>query len=404
MGQDKFIRLKEIMLYSFGVLFFIDESIARHILSFMAFLLVVDIFYYKNKLDCGNKKLKYCILVFIVAGLLWNYMADFNYRAARAFLKINRDFFLVFYIYMLYKQKKESCKFYFISLFVGFLAFMIKTFIYIYKSGIENIGRYRLNSYLGDISNTALLCSILTCFFFGLLLSEKTRKKEKIIYAIFMSITFIFMLLTLTRAAFLATLAGMVIIVLVNKNIKVIVTSFILLLLLSYGTIKNPHFSRIKENIFNTKVEKNNGSNGIRVLLWKNAIWRIKQHPIMGSGTKQDDKLFYEYVNNMPEGNPTEKSFKESLKNNFNDAHNMYLNGFADNGLFYIYSLSLLLVIMPYILLKNKDYKYRLPLLGALATVAIYGLVWSVWRVGWSCLAVWVLFSLVCYSYEEVTE
>ena len=188
-----------------------------------------------------------------------------------------------------------------------------------------------------------------------------------------------------------------------NKNLKLIIASFVLGCLLLFGFMQTPQARRFKTNTFNVKVSTNNMSNGLRVEMWKNAIWRFKQHPIMGSGTKQDKKLFDEYVHKNYNNSEVEKIYKNELLNKFDDAHCMYLNVLTDNGLFFLVQLIFIFIALPYILIINKNYKYRLPLVGGLSAYYIFGVVWPIWRHGWDPMLLWTLAALTCcsYIYEE---
>lgn len=57
-NKEKYMQLKEIILYLFGISFFINFDIAKIILQVMAVFLLVDIFYFKEKLECGSERVK----------------------------------------------------------------------------------------------------------------------------------------------------------------------------------------------------------------------------------------------------------------------------------------------------------------------------------------------------------
>ena len=116
----------------------------------------------------------------------------------------------------------------------------------------------------------------------------------------------------------------------------------------------------------------------------------------MGSGTKQDYELFNKYVEKMPETTKTEKIYKEVFKNGFDDAHCMYLNALTDNGLFFLVQLVFIFIALPYTLIINKNYKYRLSLVGGLSAYYIFGVAWPIWRHGWDPMLLWLLAALVC--------
>ena len=77
----------------------------------------------------------------------------------------------------------------------------------------------------------------------------------------------------------------------------------------------------------------------------------------------------------------------------------MYLNALTDNGLFFLVQLIFIFAVLPYILIVNKNYKYRLPLVGGLSAYYIFGVVWPIWRHGWDPMLLWLLVALTCCSY-----
>lgn len=396
LDYNKFFKVKEIILYIFAVFFFWNFDIIKNITMIMILMTIIDIFIYRKKIECIDSKTKYIILSFIIIGIGWNYFADFNYKAARAFFKINRFFILVFYIAMLYDQKKEVLRNFMCCLLFSYIGFLLKTTIYIYDDKFVFTSYNRLNTFLGSILETALMTTLVSCFLIGDLFYKITLKR-KIFELLLIFLSLGAMLLTSTRAAFLSVLAsifvmGMVGIIYMKKQKILLFLGGIIFIIIMLG-VRSEYFPRIKRNIFNTKVTSDNMSNGLRVLMWKNAIWRIKHHPILGSGIKNDDNLFKEFVIQLPENTKVEKEYKEELKN-FNDAHSMYLNGFADSGIFYFFNLFLILVLAPYKLLKNIKSQYSISLLGCLVAFSVFGIPWSIWRSGWSCVAIWLLISL----------
>ena len=261
----------------------------------------------------------------------------------------------------------------------------------------KNLSYYRFDGFEGAI-NVGVLVAVAAAFFFGGLVQEKDKKLK--IFNLLLFLTSLFLvIITQTRASMLALIGAVVCMIIFNRNIKLIIATMILGSLLLIGFMQTPQARRFRTNTFNMKVSTDNMSNGLRIEMWKSAIWRFKQHPIMGSGTKQDDKLFDEYVKNLPETTKTEKIYKNTLKNQFNDAHSMYLNGLTDNGLFFLVHLVFIFIVLPYVLIVNKNYKYRLPLVGGLSAYYIYGVVWALWRHGWNPMLLWLLVGLVCCSY-----
>ena len=163
------------------------------------------------------------------------------------------------------------------------------------------------------------------------------------------------------------------------------------LLLIFFQT---PYSNRFKKNTFNIERTVQNTSNGLRVEMWKNAIWRYSQHPITGTGTKQDKKLFDKYVDMMPEDTKVQRYYKSIFEKGFDDAHSMYLNNLVYHGVFSIFQF---LIFLPYfliVLIKNLEFKYRLATFGALISYCIYGVVWPLWRGGADPVFLWVILAI----------
>ena len=394
-NKEKYMQLKEINLYLFGLSFFYNFDISKIFLNIMFLFIIIDIFYFKEKLECGNDKLRNFILFLVIGGTIWNFLADFNYRAARAYLKINRYAIIIFYLYPLVKYNKKVLRNFLISILLSYIILFFKG-IKFYELN-KNMSYYRFGTFEGVMS-VAVLVSVISAFSFGSLIKEKEIKLKIFNLCIFLSSLFLIMI-TQTRAALLTIVGAIGCMLIFNKNIKLIITSFIIGSLLLFGFMQTPQARRFRTNTFNVEVSIDNMSNGLRVEMWKNAIWRFKQHPIMGSGTKQDFDLFSKYVQEMPETTKTEKIYKEIFQNSFDDAHCMYLNALTDNGLFFLVQLIFIFAVLPYILIVNKNYKYRLPLVGGLSAYYIFGVAWPIWRHGWDPMLLWLLIGLVCCGY-----
>lgn len=396
-NKEKYMQLKEIILYLFGISFFINFDIAKIILQVMAVFLLVDIFYFKEKLECGSERVKKFIFFLIVGGIIWNFCADFNYKAARAYFKINRYFIIVFYLYSLVKYRKNILKKFILSLILSYLVLFIQGIKFYLEH--RHLSYYRFDTFEG-VMDIAILVSVVGAFSFGQMIERKSIKIQSISFGIFMINCFL-LIITQTRAALLSLIVAIIIMIIASKNIKIILTSLVVGLIALGCFFQTPQAKRFKTNTFNIKVTTENMSNGLRIEMWKNAIWRFKQHPIMGSGTKQDYELFAEYVENMPEETKTQKIYKKTFKNGFDDAHNLYLNLLTDSGIFSFVQFSFILCILPYILLKNKKYEYKISLLGGITGYCIFGVMWPLWRHGWNPMFLWLIISLILVGYCE---
>ena len=271
-NKKKYNQIKEIVLYLFGLSFFYNFDMSKIFLSLMILFILIDIFYFKEKLECGNDKLRNFIFFLVIGGTIWNFMVDFNYRAARAYLKINRYAVIIFYLYPLVKYKKEILRNFLISILLSYCILLFRG-IKFYELN-KGINYYRFGEFEG-VMGVALLVSVVAAFSFGSLIKEKEMKLKVFNMCIFLSSLFL-LVLTQTRAALLTIVGAIGCMLVFNKNIKLIITSLIIGSLLLFGFMQTPQAKRFKTNTFNVKVSTDNMSNGLRVEMWKNAIWRFK--------------------------------------------------------------------------------------------------------------------------------
>lgn len=396
--REKFYQIELIVLYLYGAIFFINYEISKKIFLIILAIMIIRKIYFKESLDCGNLKIKYLLLFFIVGGMFWNYIADFNYKAPRAFLKLGKEVLLVFYLYPLLNKNKKNLYYFLIVLFLSYLTLFYKEYIF-YK--VNNI-YVRFEGFMG-ISNTGISGMIVGSLIYPVILYCKDIKYKILSFFIFLlSINIIF--LAQSRGGFLGILISIFLISLLKINIKKCIVLLSIIFITFVGLKETPAGNRFK-GMFNTEKSASNISNALRIEMWKNAIWRIGQHPIRGGGTKQDEKLFLKRVEMMPENTQDEKILKSALKyDGFNDAHNMYLNILTDNGLFSL--VHFIIFICPYFILLKKKKKsiLDLSLLSGVTSFYIYGLTWSIWRNPWSPMVYWTLFGLICLTMEKEQE
>lgn len=322
-------------------------------------------------------------------------MAYFNYRDSRAFLKASREIILPFYIYPILIRDKDLLKKMVYLMIPGFLLMTGKTFHY----AITHPGRPAFG--FEGVSITRIMGVTLS---FGFLALKQEKKWKYIISGLIFLLSFGVVILSQSRAGMVAIAGALTATILIQRvNLKVLVAIFISAALILMAA-PDKAIDRFKTT-FDTGMTKSNASNYARVEMWKNALWRIEHHPIRGGGMKSDEKLFKEYANNMPESTEIEKFFKEYIMNGgFNDAHNMYLNIIAANGLFSIVYLVLLFGIIPVLLMRNLrderldsfEKSLNLGIGATLVSFYIYGLFWSIWRGNWSRMEFWFLVALLC--------
>lgn len=399
LNREKFSKLEEGVLYFYGLVFFINYDLSKMLLIPMILVLGLRKVIYKERLNCGNNKLKKFLLLFIIGGCIWSFMAKFNYRDTRAFLKISREMILPFYIYPILDRDRSVLRKMLYIMVSSFLVMAGKTFHYaIFINPKGNAFGFE-NFYI-----TRMMGMTMTTFSLGWLLIKKNTKKETLIAVLMFLIGFGVIIVSKSRAGLVAVAGAMVMTFIVSKvdlkKVLLIGLACVGLLLMSPETAKNRF-----ETTFDTEMTVVNQSNYLRIEMWKNALWRIKQHPIRGGGIRSDQELFKEYANNMPESTEMERFFKEKIVNGgFNDAHNMYLNIITANGIFSITHFILMFGIIPTLLIRNlKDDRLttfeRSMNLGIGATFIsfyIYGLFWSIWGGNWSRMEFWFLVALLC--------
>lgn len=398
LNRDIFTRLELGLLYLYTLVFFINYDISKALLTPMILILIGRKVIYKEKLNCGSEKLKKFLLFFLIGGCVWSFMAAFNYRDSRAFLKASREILLPFYIYPLFVRDRDLLKKIVGLMIPGFLLMAGKTLHY----AIAHTGKNAFG--FEGVSITRIMGMTGVTLSFGFLASKQEKKWGYIIGGLFFLLSFGVVILSQSRAGMVAIAGAMAVTILLQRiNLKTLAAILISgsLLLMAAPDKVTDRFN----NIFNTEMTKSNFSNYARVEMWKNALWRIKQHPLRGGGIKSDQELFEEYANNMPESTEIERFFKKRIVDGgFNDAHNMYLNILTAHGIFSIVHLILLFGIIPTLIIRNLrderlDYFEKSLNLGIGTTIVsfyIYGLFWSIWRGNWSRMEFWFLVALLC--------
>lgn len=403
--RKKIEKIEEIVLCLLGFSLFMGYNFVKILIPIIIILLFLRKKIFKEKLCCGNEKIKKYILLYIFIGMIWNLFGGMTYKTVRSFIKISRYIPILFFLYPLFKKNIKYLKEF---LFCSFISFILLFFIIIkqYTNGV-----YRVPGIEG-INPTGTMGAIVASFSFGLFL-EKKKTLEKIGYLLIFILGSFIPIATKGRAPFIGLILSILVMSLLDiykkrniKKILITLVSLVVALTLIVKIVPNNKFDRFK-NIFNTEETIANGSNGIRIELWKNAIWRFKQKPIFGSGTKNDDGLFQEYVKNMPDQTKIEKQYKNIIATGgFNDAHNMYLNNMTDNGIFSIMTFGLWFGIPGYLfILKFKKNKGEL-LIGSIGGIIVYlvvGCFWMLWRMP-EQLYFWILFTIFLHDINKTKE
>ncbi|SJZ57440.1 O-antigen ligase [Cetobacterium ceti] len=406
LSRERFNKLEEFVGYLFGLSFFVNFKFSKDLVTVMVVLMVLRYVLFKEKLNCGDEKIKKFLYFFLFGGLIWNYFAGMSFVPVRQYLKIMRWVILPFYFYpVMLRDKKYIYKFMVPFLFGGVLSF--------FKSGYEFMKSpwTRVQGFDG-VPSTGFGGMVLGNIGIGILLC-KEKIKEKILGLIILGLGLGLIVFTQMRGALIGLIIGSIIIGVFEINWKKLLIGLGIILVILGVTFKNIEHSRLQRFTTTFDMEKNSGnsSNYTRILLWENGIWRIKKHPIMGSGTNNDKKLFLEYAQTLPENTPFEKYMKYNLiDNEFSDTHNMYINAISDNGIFSLVQFFIWFIFSPYLLLKNlkiNDKNLKMINLicgGVLSAYYFSGLTWSVWRNKWTPMIFWICFTGIVYIYGKLKE
>lgn len=396
-NREKFAKFEEILLYLYGILIFINKDTIRFCAGAVIIVLILRKILFKEKLECGNENLKKFLLFFVIGGTIWNFFGGMSYKPARNFLKMARYMPIVFYVYPMIKKDKKIVYKFLISCLIGYFILFFKVLQQ------SRSGMYRAEGYAG-INPTGLLGAIVGSVSIGFAIG-KNEFWKKSIYIILSVSGALITIATKGRGPFVSIIGTTIIIIglyifskIELKRIAKFLLIFIIAVPLFYKSIPQKNLERFK-NIFDTEQTVGNSSNGLRVEMWKNAIWRIKQNPVFGSGTKYDgENLFKKYVEQMPEKTKEEKWYKEAFEHGFDDAHNMYLNATVDNGLFVIVLAAIWFGIPGYLVFKyfrkNEEKILPISLLSGIISFEIQGLFWPIWRKSQQAVF-WILLALI---------
>lgn len=397
--KNQFNKIEEIIVYLFGFFFFLDFEVSKLFLYPFGIILILRYFIFKEKLDCGNKNIKYLLISFVCFGVFWNFLAGMSYKPARSFLKISQWIMVVFYLYPVFEKNIEIFKKFILFIILSLAIVFFKTSNQFILNPIERALGFNgisMTGFAGMMAGNIALAFIL----------GKDSWEKKIIYILIYIMSFSLIVFTQMRGALLGMLIGNFCIIFFSMRFKIFIITSVVSTLLIVGCLKGisiPQIERFKTT-FNTEENADNESNALRIVMWKNAIWRMKKHPILGSGTKYNEKLFDEYSAQMPENDENEKYLKSIMViGGFNDAHNMYLNTFVDNGIFSIFHLVIWFVMVPVMFFKNLKLQDKflralnIGIGGYFISFYMAGMTWTIWRGNWTLMSYWTMFSVMLY-------
>lgn len=397
--RELFFKVEEYLTYLIGILLFTKFENLKLLMYFILLMVLLRKVIYGEPLDCGSDKLKKILIFFLIGGIFWSFLSNFNYRDSRVFFHTNKYIILVFFLYPIFQKKKEILNNFFIALGMSIVicsAFGIKEFNITTK-----IPSYRINIFNG-ILPTAITGFIGVISGLTFLINSK-EKKTRIFAGIICLLSYIIITLAQTRSVFLALGCTIIILfgVLLYKNIKNYI--LILIMILLFGvTIKimpTQVIERLKTT-FNVERTTKNTSNSIRIDMMKIAKYRIVKEPIFGHGTYIRGENFEEYVENMPEITPNERNLKKIFENGFDESHNVYLNLIVYYGIFSIYYFGIMIFILLTICrncrVKNKSlYNINLATGCSYLGFLIIGIFWPLLGESWTSFLFYTIMAII---------
>lgn len=407
-SREKFAKIEEYILYLFGIAIFLTEPCIKAMCGVVIILLVLRKILFKEKLFCGNEKLTKFLIWFLIIGIFWNFLAGMSYKPARNFIKMMRYIVLMFYVYPIVQRDRGVLKKLYISCLIGFIMLFIVVFIQ-YKNGfyrayglvgihIEKLGDIK-NLFIEQnqqetlgINTTALCTSI-----FGVITISLMMLNEKFIYLFYticqIAVVFFVVIATKSRSGLVTFIVVLSVLVGVTyifykkerKKIYLLLLCSSVILGLWIKNLPPDKIDRFK-TILKLKNSDRDLSSNLRIEMLKIAKYRIKKHPILGSGTKYDKEyLFKKYVDNMNNVTDREKEYKNIFQKGFDDAHNIYVNTLVDNGL-YIIGYLMIWFGIPFMIIKRLKYCEEndkiiaIAMLMGILSYEIQGLFWPIWR------------------------
>ena len=387
--RENFLKIEECLLYLLGVLLFTTFGYLKILMYPIVGIMILRRVLYGEKLECGSEKLKKILICFIIIGIVWNFLANGNYRDSRAFLQGNKYIVLIFFLYPLLTKTKETFSKFLIAIGVSI---SVVSLLGIKETYVVNSLIHRIGVFNGII-NTAITGFVGTVSGISFLIISK-NKKVKIFGGIIFILSYIALMLTQTRSAFLAMvcifLFMSIIILIKTPKKKVGIMIVAIFIILSFQLTPKNTVERLSTT-FNREKTIDNASNTIRVEMVENAIFRIRKKPILGEGSKGKRSINFEkYVKNMPENTSYQIEMKKILSEKFDESHNTYLNIIAQNGIFSLYYFAIILYILILFLknlkIKNEDFLYsaNLAIGGAYSGFFIIGFFWPLLAETWS--------------------
>lgn len=341
-------------------------NISKFGISFFGGILsLISIFYYfsKDELSKEDKILYNLSFGIFTLGIIFQLFSLGGIKSSLVFTY--KNYFLVlfpFLIFFIDKNKLSNLvyKLLEISLFIGIL----KSYHNFYKIYNLKYTEYiRVDSFFDIMRWGIVLVTGL------LLILPRLSKKNYFSWLVFLT-GIISLILNNSRGPFLSLILGVLIYIIFSGKIKELLFSLVLVFILIFSISKisdNKVISleRYKTRVFTIKETKKNSSNAARIFMWKENIKFMqdsfkenKQLFFFGTGLKNREEIFKEYIEKKEEYHNLPKNMKNAIS--MKDSHNAYLNVLTETGfiyfLFYYIFLTwiVLKVFVNYFKTRNK--------------------------------------------------
>ena len=323
-------------------------------------------------------------------------------------------FVLIFIIYSFIEGEKEIYLYLNALIFSGTIIGILILDSFFKNSDIfilETQGLTHEGGYINNVAAAGGIFAISISLNLAYLFLPKFKKiKFKLLLILTLVVQITALLVTNSRAAFLATfVSGIYILFKLNKRILKILSASVLLFCILIITI----FPRIID-IISTFLRFNRVFENLRYILWDIAFGIIKDNPIFGIGPGTFKYYIYKYLP-VQLGSWNEKSiyfvYKEAGTGH---AHNFWLYRFSELGIFGFIGAVALPFIFFYLIYKVRKHiknKFEYTVIVIAITGSIIGLLYrSIFEStgfltnGWITrdLPFWIIFSIVIYIYQNL--
>ena len=306
---------------------------------FFTFLIYIYLFIYEKKFKSFKDDI---FFIPIFAFVFWRIISLKN--CTNIYLGIYNLLILFFFITLYYGlinffENEKEIKIFFKSF--AFFSIIISIYGILQVLGIDFINwqiKYTALSTLGrrNFAGEYLVMVIpyIYCLF------NLSHKKQKMLYSFILLLLFIHLILTFTRASYIAFFFSTLFYVFLLKKKKSGISKKVLTLIFFISFI-NKGICEIKT------FEK--GTFKARILIWEDAIRIIKENPVFGIGPGNFE-IVYPFYSKNKENSIMPKN--ESIR----DVHNDIIESGVESGIFGMLAFLFLILYPLYIFFKNKKF------------------------------------------------